>query len=233
MEFKNTLEILHANSDEIRKLIARLEKTDEIRTIELDLILEKLRDLYDLTLDLQTVLKENGISLKENIDKVKEEEITQTAKPVVEKSPEKIQQERKTAAREQVERDLKKKGPSSKEPSEKTFVSDRFKTSKPTLNEDLASKIKSEDLSSKLKAMPITNISNALGLNDKFELINELFNGDKELFERTMQVLNMAGSFVEAYNYLNENFDWDMSDPHVQRILELIRRKLIVRRNDQ
>jgi hypothetical protein len=232
MVFRNTLEILHANADEINQLIARLEETDEIRTIELDLILEKLRDIYDLTLDLQTALKEKGIPLKENIDEVKEEEVTQTSKPVVEKSPEKIQQERKTAAREQVEKDLKKKGHSSKEPSEKAFVSDRFKTSKPTLNEDLASKIKSEDLSSKLKAMPITNISNALGLNDKFELINELFNGDKELFERTMQVLNMAGSFVEAYNYLNENFDWDMGGPHVQRILELIRRKLIVRRND-
>jgi hypothetical protein len=70
-------------------------------------------------------------------------------------------------------------------------------------------------------------------LNEKFELINELFGGDKARFEQMMQELNVAGSFVEAYNYLNTTFNWDMDSPYVQRLLELIRRKLIVKRDEQ
>ena len=79
----------------------------------------------------------------------------------------------------------------------------------------------------------IGSIGTAIGLNEKFELINQLFGGSKEKFERTLEVLDMAGSFVEAYNYIEEQFEWDMDDVYVQRILELIRRKLIVRRNEQ
>ena len=80
---------------------------------------------------------------------------------------------------------------------------------------------------------PISSITSGMGLNDKFELINELFKGNREKFDKCMEVLNTAGSFVEAYNYLETNFDWDMDDPYVQRLLELIRRKLIVRRDAQ
>ncbi|MBA7516680.1 hypothetical protein ES705_08728 [subsurface metagenome] len=101
------------------------------------------------------------------------------------------------------------------------------------MNEEIAGKSKKKDISSQLQSSPISSISGAIGLNEKFELINELFEGDKDTFESTLQVLNMAGSFVEAYNYLDKNFNWDMDNAYVQRILELIRRKLIVRRNEQ
>jgi hypothetical protein len=233
MEFRNTLEILHANAEEIKQLMARLEKRNEISTIELDLILEKLRSIYDLVLDMQTSITDKGNTESEIIQKTKPEVVPKT-EVTEDKSPEQKQQDRKIAAKEQIERDLKNHELQNEDKTVKSnFVSDRFKTSKPSINEELAAKAKSSEISSGQKSKPTSNITNAMGLNEKFEIINELFGGEKDKFEHTMQELNMAGSFVEAYNYLNSNFNWDMDNSYVQRILELIRRKLIVKRDEQ
>jgi hypothetical protein len=277
MEYKNTIEALHFNAEEIRQLVASLENSERISRIDIDLILEKIRSLYDLVLDIQATINDNKVPVGQSehiIYDVKPAQPTETVKPenkvetasdkpekstdIIfedntvslkeriffksphednpnhEKSDEQKLNERKQVAKENLEKDLKKEKIKSEElVSKKSFVSDRFKSSQPTLHDELASKTKQDDIVSQLKSQGASGIASTLGLNEKFELINELFDGNKEKFEFTMQVLNEAGSFVEAYNYLKDNFKWDMDSQYVQRMLELIRRKLIVRRNDQ
>ena len=41
-----------------------------------------------------------------------------------------------------------------------------------------------------------------MGLNEKILTINELFSGDQELFNKTVQDLNGMSGFPEARNYL-------------------------------
>ena len=244
MEFRNTLGALMADADELRALLGRLEKSESLSAIELDLVLEKLRHIYDLVLEIRTEVKpaEKDITDKKATESTFDknepvpEIISEDPKELQEKSAEDKQakDQWKEATRQQITKELKEQQSPHKEPEQKrAYVSDRFKTSNPTLNEELGGKGRGDDLSSKLVSKPISNITGAIGLNEKFELIKELFGGDKEMFERTVQVLNMAGSFVEAYNYLKDNFDWDMDSQYVQRLLELIRRKLIVRRDDR
>lgn len=251
MEFRNTLGAILADNEELTFLLQRLEKADELSALELDLVLQKLRNIYDLVLDIQRSVGDANVHVPQRSgagpsssnepvmeiikdDAEEEEKKRQAPVETKVKQTETSKEEWKEATRQQITKELKEQEPPHKEPEHKrTYVSDRFKTANPTLNEELAGKGKSDDLSSKLKSKPIGSITGALGLNEKFELIKELFDGNKEKFEKTMQILNMAGSFVEAYNYLEENFDWDMDSPYVQRLLELIRRKLIVRRDDQ
>jgi hypothetical protein len=235
MEFKHTLEVLYTQAEEIRNLAAKLEEADEIRVIELDLLLEKLRNIYDLILDLEaSVPAGRKEQINSQVSKT-ERQLSDTTplKPVEDKPADTeirvVEKKEKPVREETAVPDKPKKGPVQ---PEKKFVSDRFKGSKQTLHEEMAGRTKPEDISSQYKAKPINNIMGAIALNDRFELINQLFGGDKVLFERTIEVLNMAGSFVEAYTYLQENFKWDMDNEYVQRILELIRRKLIVHRNE-
>lgn len=244
MEFRNTLGALMADADELRELLGRLEKEETLSVIELDLVLEKLRHIYDLVLDMRGEVKQANKNIRESAtaespsqkNEPEMEIIREEPKEDLKRSAEETQakEQWKEATRQQITKELKEQESPHKEPEQKrSYVSDRFKTSKPTLNDELASKGRGEDLSSRLASKPVANIAGAIGLNEKFELIKELFDGDKEKFEKTMQVLNAAKSFVEAYNYLKENFDWDMDNTHVQRLLELIRRKLIVRRDDR
>jgi hypothetical protein len=273
MEFKNTIAALHFNAEEIRELVAGLENSDRISRIDIDLILDKIRSMYDLVLDIQSEINEKKINSeqpepsiidekqKQIIKEVKSELIhdehetfknkrssdiifeegTMLLKekiffksPPNEKTDEEKLQERKQVAKENIEKDLKKeKEKTDSQDSKQSYISDRFKTTKPTLYDELANKTIQEDLSQQLKSQGPIGIASTLGLNEKFEMINELFGGNREKFESTMQVLGKAGSFVEAYNYLKENFNWDMDSQYVQRLLEIIRQKLIIRRNDQ
>jgi len=58
------------------------------------------------------------------------------------------------------------------------------------------------ELSDRLNKLPITDLNRAMGINEKVLTINELFNGDQELFSKTILKLNSLQSFEEAKNYL-------------------------------
>jgi hypothetical protein len=238
MEFKNTVEVLYAQADEIRKLAAKLADSDEIRVIELDLLLEKLRNIYDLILDLEAAIPAESKTMSKDKrieNQVTTQQKTQKIDPEIEEE-ERVEPGMKTEKSPETKAgDTELQEESSKQSKSKTdkgLISDRFKGSTHTLHEEMASRASQEDISTQYKSKPISNILGAIAINERFELINQLFNGNKAQFEHAMEVLNGAGSFVEAYNYLMENFNWDMDNEYVQKILELIRRKLIIRRND-
>lgn len=235
MEYKHTLEVLYTQAEEIRNMARKLQQEEEIRRIDLDLLLEKLRNIYDLASDLRAVASDK-IEIPESAEASIPEDI-----PEESDTPEPEFEVQQPSGEEEVaekENPVKNKSiqDAKKGEAEKTgsgLVGDRFTPTGPSLNEEMSVKAKKDDISSQYKSSPISSITTAIGINERFELINELFDGNKERFDKTIEALNSADTFVQAYNYLEENFNWDMDNIHVQRILELIRRKLIVRRNEQ
>ena len=115
---------------------------------------------------------------------------------------------------------------------EPAILADRYKGEKKFINERLAENGKKRDISSKIKSKPIRNIGSALGINDRFKLINDLFNGDKDSYQNTIGMLDGASNFNEAFNYITSSFDWDMEEESVQILLDLVRRKFIVNQNE-
>ena len=61
------------------------------------------------------------------------------------------------------------------------------------------------ELSEKLSEMPIADLKKAIALNDRLLLTRELFAGDGQSFEATIQSLNGFSNFHEAKAYLIEN----------------------------
>lgn len=60
------------------------------------------------------------------------------------------------------------------------------------------------DLAAKLSESPIHNLSQVLGLNEKFYYINELFGGDAAKFNQAVDFLNTVGDFDRARTYMEE-----------------------------
>lgn len=237
MEFKHTLEILYNQAEEIASIANKLQSGQEIRKIEIDLLLEKLRNVYDLASDLRATIHfredagpasdQLGVSSKslELVEEPDFEEDLPAQEEFMDPAPEPADE---TAAPEPTLADAPLE-PVNTTKSEQQGSGGGAKI----LNEEISSRTKREDVASQYKLTPIASINSAIGINERFELINELFGGDRQGFDETMEVLNRSDSFVDAYNYLEENFNWDMDNAYVQRVLELIRRKLIVRRNEQ
>ncbi len=218
MDYKNTLEAIVGNVEEIKTLVAGFAAKKKIRAIEMELTLEKVRNLYDILL----MLKETYSVEKDKPSAQIEGGVGKT--DMDDDSP-------STEHEEEATLDLSEEQPAKNDDAIK-IVSDRFKRHTKSIHDSLSKSQQYNELSEKLKSKPITDIGNTIGINDKFIFVKELFNSDPNMYNNTIGVLNNATNFNEAYNYLIGNFDWDMDSPLVQILLDLIRRKLIINKNE-
>jgi hypothetical protein len=237
MVYKNTLEAIIENVKEINTMISGFTNYDKIPAIEMDLTLEKVRNLYDILLMLkQSHLKEDNkmtepISGSETAS-IKADKSGAMDGPL-EKEPDNDLKDTGDSIEyeESAKSDLSEKKSVKADDNEK-IISDRFKSQSASIHDGFLKSQKYDDLSTKLKSKPITSIADVIGINDKFIFIKELFNGNENKYNKTIEVLNNATNFNDAYNYLIGNFNWDMDNSLVQILLDLIRRKLIINKDE-
>ena len=74
----------------------------------------------------------------------------------------------------------------------------------------------------------ITDIRSAIGINDKFQLINELFAGNTQEYEIAIQQLNTAETLDSAMEYfmsIQQLYNWDSEKESVKRLFDLVERR--------
>ena len=75
----------------------------------------------------------------------------------------------------------------------------------------------------------ILDLTKEIGLNERFLLTQNLFNGDAVLFEKTINRLNNCSSKEEALaffkNDLAKTFDWNLKSTMVKKFIKLIERR--------
>ena len=118
--------------------------------------------------------------------------------------------------------------------SEATSVSDFFDNDDAGFEwstpETLGEKMMQEDhsLAAKLKQNPVHDLRSAIGINDKFLFVNELFGGSMEKYNKSIENLNDLKTLNGAMIYLNElkiELQWNSSNEAYQRLKELVTRK--------
>lgn len=76
---------------------------------------------------------------------------------------------------------------------------------------------------------PIKDLRSAIGINDKFQFIKELFGGDEKSFEVGIKTINAFKIFPEAQFYikreLREKNNWDEESNVVKQFDQLIKRR--------
>ena len=72
----------------------------------------------------------------------------------------------------------------------------------------------------------VTELRKAIGLNDKFLLIRDLFGGDVERYEATIDTLDEFEDLDECMIYIVENFRWNPDSEAARLIVSLLERKL-------
>lgn len=237
MGFQNMVNALLNEIDDIRELLLHVKDNDKLSTIEIDLAKDKLRQIYDVFRMLEKPLndeQENPL-LHEHQPGSSKPPFTPPSdeKKVINPAVQPKSAEEPPKEKEQFEVKRKKEQPVDQQKEGMAVtIGDKFKDMNGSLNDQMAKAKLSNDLASKYQSKPIKNIQSAIGLNEKFQLINELFKGDSDLYHKTIDILNNAPNFNQAYMYLSENFNWDMDDEHVKRILDLTRRKFISQGNE-
>lgn len=214
MSYRHTLEAALESLLEIENLVKGFPDDGVIPAIDLDLSLQKLRNVYELLLMMKIPVENKPIPVPAAVAESKAEpeppEVRTTPAPPVQESRPVI--------------------PEQKAGGETQILSDRFK-GRSTLHESLHHTM-AKDGVTLAQAKPVANLMSAIGINDRFTFIRELFNNDTPAFENTMNILNDMSSFNDAYNYMIQYHDWDMDSDAVQLLLEIIRRKYIIGRHE-
>ena len=71
----------------------------------------------------------------------------------------------------------------------------------------------------------VEDIRQAISLGDRFLFQRELFAGNGELMQKTLDEINTLSSLSEAMGYVRDNFDWDKDSTAVQLFENVLKRR--------
>jgi copper chaperone CopZ len=87
-------------------------------------------------------------------------------------------------------------------------------------------------LSETFSAKGHPDLKQAIGINERFAFINELFAGDAQLFYDSIETINRAGAYEDAHNLIFDDFAsryaWKKDSARVLELDELVRRRFSV-----
>lgn len=106
-------------------------------------------------------------------------------------------------------------------------INDLVGSGSTSLNDKLKSV--NTELGSTLKGSPVKELRKAIGVNDRFLFINELFRGDEAMYERSIKTINNFRILPEAEYWMERELKikigWDDSRDIVQHFYQLVRRR--------
>lgn len=109
-----------------------------------------------------------------------------------------------------------------------TTLADKFRDEKRSVSEKLHMETSADkSIGSKLR-LKITDLRSAIGINDRFIFINELFEGDMRLYDDMLGRLNGCASLGEAiaiFNNTKAQQGWSDELSSVERLLDFIHRR--------
>jgi hypothetical protein len=80
-----------------------------------------------------------------------------------------------------------------------------------------------------LKETPVKDLRKAIGINDRFLFINELFRGDETMYERSIKTINSFNIFAEAEYWISRELKiklgWNKDNATVLHFDQLVRRR--------
>ncbi len=189
------------------------ESGTDIKTEEKTIILEK------------QLSKPTGILVKkeeseESDHKIPETPVKEPVKIVFESREEEIIQPKK--------KQIKAKDTVDLFSSTETSIADKYKNESKSINEKIYSDKEDKSIAAKMQKGQITDLKQAIGLNEKFLFINELFDGNMKAYTEDINALNNQETLEDARKKFEEiklKNKWDENSDTYKKLLNLVERK--------
>ena len=214
MNTQQILEIIENESNEVKKLIENFRHHSSIPQIYVDLTLSKVKNLY-----AELLLLQKGDLSKISLDDINTTLDTESGYV-------------KSTAGITYQTEKANENPGNGEPKKESVThqtanEELDSAKKEPKNENLQRKREEHFLATQLKYDPIKDIKKSISLNEKIWFIKELFHGNIEIYNETLDRLNNYSDLEKALEYLDNNFDWDYDNQTVKNFMEHIYRKFI------
>lgn len=104
-----------------------------------------------------------------------------------------------------------------------TILADVISPAAPTIADSIAAPTA---LADEIEHSAIRSLSDGIGINDKFLMIRDLFDGNSDEYERVIKELDAMESFDDCMIYIVENYSWNPDSDGAKFIMKLLERKL-------
>jgi hypothetical protein len=192
----------HSFNKKLNKIVALADNgnpSGEFSALERDLMLNYIRELYDIALDDKPIPRHIPVEVPfvQPVEAVKnkvEVPIVEATEPVIK---EEVKHEIHHLVSEPIHVEVKEAVIS----KVTTPVASEQHTDEEALHEIFADE-KISDLSDRLSLTPIKEISKSMGINEKIFTQQELFGNDQVAFTATLERLDKCSNFEEAKQFL-------------------------------
>ncbi|MEN9497190.1 MAG: hypothetical protein RL750_89 [Bacteroidota bacterium] len=106
-------------------------------------------------------------------------------------------------------------------------INEQLQADVPSMNDRLKqSQAERQDV---LREGPIADLRKAIGVNERFQFLRELFRHDEDMYERSIKTINQFKIFAEADFWINRELKtklgWPVDHPLVKQFDQLVRRR--------
>lgn len=99
----------------------------------------------------------------------------------------------------------------------------------PSINETV--KKPQSEIADTLQDAPVKDLKKAIGINDRYRYINELFRGDEAMYERSIKTINGFAIFPEAEYWIRRELKlklgWNDKNETVMQFDQLVKRRFL------
>ena len=112
------------------------------------------------------------------------------------------------------------------EETRKTTIADKI--IQPTVSRNEAhAKNNDNSLSASIANKKISDIKTAISIGDRFRFQRELFRGNGEDMNKTLNYINQLATFDEVHSFLQSKYSWDEENDNVEDFYQIAKRKFI------
>ncbi len=220
MDFNATIDLIIRDLDEAREIIDDLKKYPGVPALQVELAKSKCKSAGEVIALLKTL---------QNYVPQEEKNLQATEYPERKETPVKKDTPYHTKVLTPVPPVLEIIVPDSIEikSTESTIIADTFSRSEDDFNEKLGRLKNEEDFSKILKTMPLSNLFEAIGVNDRFLFIREIFKGNKDAYSQAIARLNNTENITDARAVIMSYTGDNNGNEATEQLLDLVKRKLL------
>ena len=242
MDFNSTIDLIIKDLNEASRIIDDLKSYPGVPELQVELAKAKCRSAGEVIALLKTIKHppadqktlqtiESGIKEvpQEDIKRVPEPEIMfqQVAAPEEKKvSVKQIKTRQDTEDREKKpeRKTAPEKGESAKQGS--SIIADRYTNMQARINEKINTRKSEADVTEIIKSKHINSLNAAIGINDRFLFIREIFDGNKDAYDQALSRLELIESEADAKAVILSYTGSNTENEAVKQLLDLVKRKL-------
>ncbi|MBN2666018.1 MAG: hypothetical protein JXR67_05870 [Bacteroidales bacterium] len=238
MDLNSTIDIIIKDLNEAREIIDDLKSYPGVPEFQVELAKSKCKSASDvialikrINLAAPPAAEPNEHHFETVTEKKAEpavETITGKAEPHVEPLIEKSEPHVEPViekAEPQPEKETAR--PADKKPAVFSIIADQFTGRPESFNEKLGTRKPGEDVLEILRSKPLLSLDEAIGINDKFLFIREIFNGNTDSYNEAIQKLEKVGNISDAMAVIMGYAGDNSGSEAVTQLVDLIKRKFI------